>query len=855
VNRPGAPNLEANLRDYRRKRDPESTPEPFGADHPRRAVPPGTPLHFVVQQHAATRTHWDLRLEIDGALASWAIPKGPSLDPSDKRLAVRTEDHPMEYADFEGVIPEGNYGAGAMIVWDRGVYRSVDGQTPAEGLAAGKLDLQLDGHKLRGRFALVRTRGADGDDPRQWLLISKNRAAERDEAIVDALPGSVLSGLSVEQLAAGETRDAQLVHHARNTRAPRSDIDAAKLRPMLASTGDRPFSDPRWLFELKYDGVRTLASKHPERGARLYSRQGRDVSYKYPEIVASLEKLPVRECVIDGEIVVLGGDGRPSFERLQRRFTQREVDEIEQVRREHPVVLYAFDLLHAAGHDLRTRPLSLRKQLLALCVPRIGAIRYADHVEGDGEALFAAAEVQGLEGIVAKRADSKYETGRRSERWQKLKVPRSAKLAIVGLVPGKGARKSLGSLMVAWRRGAALVYAGNVGSGLVDDAVEELLVWAETRERREPACEGLPASLPRGVRFVEPERSCEVRFAEVTSAGLLRHPVFAGLCEGGAVDEWTAADSPPATAEDEPAVSGAPPGAEERDLGLTRLDKVFWPIEGFTKGDLLAYYTAAWPFLAPYLRDRPVVLTRYPDGIGGKYFFQKNAPEFTPDWAIRETIDGTDYFVCNDVETLRYVINSGAIPLHVWHARRGSIERPDWLVLDLDPKQAPFEWVVTIARRLHAMLEDLGAPHFVKTSGQDGLHILLPLGGALDHDQSRALAEVLARTVCAELPEIATITRPVAARADRVYVDYLQNGRGKLIASALSVRPRPGAPVSMPLRWSQVTRRLEPTKWNIRTAVRRLERDGDPMLPLFDSAIELEPLLARLEDRLAESEE
>ncbi|MCZ6465419.1 MAG: non-homologous end-joining DNA ligase, partial [Proteobacteria bacterium] len=332
---------------------------------------------------------------------------------------------------------------------------------------------------------------------------------------------------------------------------------------------------------------------------------------------------------------------------------------------------------------------------------------------------------------------------------------------------------------------------------------------------------------------------------EVTSAGMLRHPVFEKLRPDVSVADCRApADRDEALSQ---AVEASPP---EPRLELTRLDKIFWPVEAYTKGDLLAYYEAVWPWLAPYLRDRPVVLTRYPDGIDGKFFYQKNAPEFTPDWATRQNLDGTDYFICNDLRTLLYVINSGAIPLHVWHSRLASLERPDWLVLDLDPKEAPFADVVEIARHIHRMLRDLGAQHFAKTSGQDGIHILLPLAGQLDHAESRGLAEVLARTVCAELPEIATITRPVAARGDKVYVDFLQNGRGKLIAAPLSVRPRPSAPVSMPLTIGQVTARLDPTQWTIKTAPARLRKSGDPMSDVLGEPIDVAGLLEALGRRL-----
>ncbi len=829
----------ADLQRYRDKRDPARTPEPYGAEE---AAPagPGGPWAFAVQQHAARRMHWDLRLEIGEVLASWAVPRGPSCDPRERRLAVRTEDHPLEYADFEGVIPSGNYGAGAMVLWDRGSYRTVDGKTPAEGLELGKLDLLLEGHKLRGRFALVRTRGAGGKD---WLLLRKGEPpAEADEP-VERWPESVLSGLTVEELGRGESRAGELRELAAAAGAPRRDVDGEALRPMLATSERVPFRRDGWVFELKHDGVRVLCEKRGD-DVKLFARAGGERTALYPELARALRHLPVEHCLLDGEIVAPDESGRSSFERIQRRFTQTEPSGVRRAVSEVPVWLEAFDLLAVEGYDLKGLPLLQRKELLSHLVPRRGFVRFVDHVEGDGIALFEAARTHGLEGIVAKRADSCYEAGRRSRSWLKLKVPRHAQLAVVGWLAGRGSRARMGSLMLGWMRDGELVYAGNVGSGLDEATIDALLARLEPRRAGEPPCRGLPDPLPRGSVLVDPELVCDVRFSEVTSAGLLRQPVFEGLRP-----ELSPEDCPAPATRESAAERGAPLSPEV-PLELTRLDKVFWPVEGYTKGDLLAYYEAVWPWLEPYLRDRPVVLTRYPDGIEGKSFYQKNAPEFTPAWARRERIDDTDYFVCNDLRTLLYVVNSGAIPLHVWSARLGALDRPDWLLLDLDPKEAPFAHVVELARHLHALLGELGARHFAKTSGQDGLHVLLPLAGRLDHEDARRLAEVLARVLCAERPELATVARPLAARGEKVYVDFLQNGRGKLIASPFSVRPRPGAPISMPLTWRQVTARLDPARWNIRSGLRRLARHGDPLQDVLGEGVDVDGLLVALAGRL-----
>ena len=832
-----------DLRLYRSKRDPDATPEPFGDESAARALPPGFPAQFVVQQHAARNLHWDLRLEIEGVLVSFAVPRGPSLDPDEKRLAVQTEDHPMEYADFEGVIPDGNYGAGAMIVWDRGTYRSVDGNTPAEGLEVGKLDLFIEGHKLRGRFALVRTKRGKGRD---WLLFKKGERPDEEQELVERERASVYSGLTVEEVRAGVSLDAAMRERAAAIGGKVAELDGGTLRPMLATSEKQVPVRGNWLFELKYDGVRALVEKRASK-VRIFSRSGGDRTHVYPEIAAAAAHLPIDSCVLDGELVSLDAEGRSSFERLQRRFTQTDAEAIERGRRELPVQLFAFDLLEVAGVDVRRCAIEDRKALLAELLPPSGPLGLADHLDGQGAEFYALVRERELEGVVAKRAGSSYESGERSADWVKVKVPRTVTLAIVGVVPGKGSRRALGSLMVAGLDGDRFVYVGNVGSGLGVEVTDLLERELPQRGRGEPACEGAPDPVPQGAYFVEPEFYCEVRYTERTSAGNLRHPVFLGLRDDVDLSDCALPDARTVIPE-----AGAPP-APEPELRITRPEKIFWPVEGYTKGDLLAYHEAVWPWLAPYLRDRPLVLTRYPDGIEGKHFYQKNAPDFTPDWVTRHTIEGTDYFVCNDLDTLLYVINSGAIPLHVWSSRVGDLEHPDWLILDLDPKDAPFADVVTIARHLHALLDELAVPHAAKTSGQDGLHVFLPMAGQLDHTEVRALAEVLARVVVSELPEIATVTRPIASRGGKVYVDYGQNARGQLIAAPFSVRPRPGAPVSTPLRWTQVTRRLDPVRHNLATTPKRMAAEGDPFDRVLGEGIDVAAVLEALAARMGEA--
>ncbi len=843
-----------SLDTYRRKRLPARTPEPFAA------VPGPTTVsgsqRFVVHQHAARRLHWDLRLEIDGVLVSWAVPKGPAIDPKERRLAVQTEDHPIEYAAFEGCIPEGNYGAGAMIVWDQGQYVTVDGSEPAAALANGKLDLELRGHKLRGRWALVRTKGSDG---KQWLFFKKADGAAGGDEPVAALPHSVLSGLTVAELRDGVRRDAELAELAAAAGARRAHLTPTGLTPMLAATASAAFTRRGWLFELKYDGIRLSIARLAGAPIMLRARSGRDVTVQFPEITAAAALLPADDFVIDGELIALDERGTGSFERLQQRLGLHNRWDIERGAASVPLQVFAFDLLAVAGFDLRSLPLHARKNILRRLVPARGVIRFADHVVDDGEAFFAAAAAHHVEGVVAKRADSPYRSGQRSRDWLKIKRPRSADLAVVGYVPGKGARARLGALMLAWRHDGSWRHAGNVGSGLNDRLIDELLPCLRAAAQPHPAFAPGADPLPPGAVFVEPRLIAEVRFTEATERGMLRQPVLVRLRDDKRLQACDAAPAPadvregappspspsPRQATDPPTVPAPAPSFIPSNLG-----KVFWPADAYTKGDLLAYYDAIWPLIAPYLHDRPVVLTRYPDGIDGKSFFQKNAPAFVPDWVPTCRIEDTEYFLCNSREALSYVINLGCIPLHVWSARRGSIERPDWAILDLDPKGAPFRHVVTVARRIHAWLEPLGVPHFVKTSGQDGLHILLPLGAALTHEEAKAFAEVLARLAAAELPDIATVARPLGERAGKVYVDFLQNGFGKTLAAPFSVRPRAGAPVSTPLRWPEVTARLDPNRWTIKTVPARVRTRGDPMRPLLGGAVDVGRTLTAMRERL-----
>ncbi|HVS13747.1 MAG TPA: DNA ligase D [Thermoanaerobaculia bacterium] len=858
----------ASLDEYRRKRSADATPEPFGAAAQRPKVTTGTPGLFVMQKHAARRTHYDLRLELDGVLRSWAVPQGPSLDPSVKRLAVETEDHPIEYGEFEGVIPEGNYGAGSMIVWDRGTW--VPLEDPEEGMAKGKLLFELRGYKLRGAWTLFRTKPpaihrGKKELEKQWLLMKKPDGAARDGE--SELPeASVLSGLGVEELDAGGERLERLRKRLDALDAPRRAVDPRKLALMLAQPSERPFSRAGWIFELKIDGYRLIAARVGGKPFLRY-RNGHDATALYPEVTRALRSLPGGDLVLDGEVAVLDAEGRPSFSRLQQRALLSRPLDIDRAALRLPATFFAFDLLAFEGRDLRGLSLLRRKELLALVAPPLGLIRLGDFVEEIGEVFYQQVERLGLEGMVAKKIDSPY-VGRRSADWLKLRVDQSGSFVIVGTSAAKGQRTGFGALHVAAFEpdGSAgegrgeLVYAGRVGTGFSERQLADLEARLAPLARADAPCRAPEGgALPRGAghRWVEPELVCEVRYKEQTPQGMLRHPVFLGVREDLEVSDCVLAhgvgahDEAPAPELEPP--PPAPAAAAAPRVQLTNLDKLFWPDDGYTKGDLVDYYRAIAPSMLPYLARRPIVLTRYPDGIDGKSFFQKNAPDFAPDWIETVTIwsEGSqrdiEYFVVESADALVYLANLATIPIHMWSSRLGSLERPDWCVIDLDPKEAPFAHVVEIARAIHRLCEEIGLSSFVKTSGSSGLHVLLPLAGACTWEQSRTLGMLIAQVISRQLPESATIVRSPKKRDGKVYLDYVQNGHGRLIVAPYCVRPLPGAPVSAPLRWSEVGSKLELGSHTIRTMPARVKRQKrDPLLGVLEERPDLVGALARL---------
>ena len=836
----------SKLEAYRAKRSPGATPEPFHG-----VTPAGSGL-FVVQKHAASHLHYDLRLEIGGVLVSWAVPKGPSADPEQKRLAMHVEDHPLEYGGFEGVIPEGNYGAGSVILWDRGHWTSLEGDA-AEGVVKGKLLFDLHGYKLRGRWTLFRT----GKNPqgREWLLMKKPDAeADPDKHYVDT---SILSGLPVESIAEPGIKQRSLMRDAKRWNAAAGMPDAAGLDPMLARAAPEPFDGKPWLFEIKYDGYRLFAVKQDGRTWLRY-RKGGDATARFPEIAAAVEALPFDPLIVDGELVALDATGRPSFGLLQARISMSSVTDVRRAAVRQPVTLFAFDLPAACGFDLRGLTLERRKACLRHVVPEAGPLRFSDHIPERGKAVFAQIQSMGLEGVVAKRKDSTYVSGR-SDAWLKLRSDRVGDFVVLATKPESNGRGPLGSLHVAQWDGEHWAYAGSVGSGLDGATRKRILAAVDPAPRPDDLRDD--AALQEAdfgdATWVAPRLVVEVRFKERTRAGRLRHPVFLRLRDDKqpeeCVDDRIGA---PATRDEPKQVPLAEPSARElRPVSQTNRDKIFWPEDGLTKGDLIDFYEAVAPAILPYLEDRPVVLTRYPDGIHGKNFYQKDAPGFQPEWVRTESVWSghtereIHYFVCDNVETLIYLANLGSIPLHVWSSRVETLQHPDWCILDLDPKGAPFEDVIRIAKEIHRLCDQVGLPNYVKTSGSSGLHVLIPLGRLCTYDQSRSLAEVLARLIVAALPEIATVNRNPRAREGKVYVDFLQNRHGQLLVAPFSVRPLPGAPVSTPLRWSEVRKGLRNEAFTVRNVPQRVARQrNDPFAALLTQTPDLGCSLEKLAD-------
>jgi len=885
------------LDEYRRKRHFNKTPEPDGSAPAKKPAsakkaagkrPKTSGLSFVVQKHAASRLHYDFRLEHGGVLLSWAVPKGPSLDPADKRLAVRVEDHPLAYAGFEGVIPAGEYGGGSVIVWDRGTWEP-EGDAAAM-LASGRLRFRLDGEKLSGVWNLVRSGGRSTGD-KTWLLIKSKDGEARPRSEFDLLeerPESVLSGLTVEAVAAdpahvwkgGKAVKAAAATKPAAKRAARASTPTKKAaakrpatrakrsveratavakipgavkarlpesaEPQLAKDSPAAPAGEGWVHEIKFDGYRLLCRL--EHGvARVFTRGGHDWTARFPEIAAAVSELPAEAAWLDGEAVALTPAGVSSFSGIQDALSKKETAGL---------VFYAFDLLHLDGLDLRPAPLLARKAALERLLKRAGGspIRYSEHVGSDGPAFRDAACERDLEGIICKKADDPYRPGRTGS-WLKAKCGKGAEFVIGGFTEPKGSRTGLGSLLLGGHDADGdLVYVGRVGTGFDGRTLKAIRKKLEAITSKSCPFADPPAEARKGKpTWVRPVLVAEVGYAEKTADGLLRQARFKGLREDKPAAEVRIDDMPkkanrPKTdaAKNRPLKTAAAKKATKRNAGplsaeameqlgsvrITSPEKVLDPKSGLTKLELVGYYAAVEDWVMPHVAGRPLSLVRCPDGTGADCFFQKHADRATAESIERLTIEGEEKqaLVIRDLAGLAALVQMGVMEIHVWGSRADKPERPDRMIFDLDPGEG-VRWddVVDAAFLVRERLDELGLANFVKTTGGKGLHVVVPLDRRHEWDEVKAFAKRFAERLSAESPKRFLAKASKAARKGKIYVDYLRNSRGATAVAPYSPRARDGAPVAVPLSWDELTPGLDPRAFDVRTVPERLTSlEADP---------------------------
>lgn len=808
-----------SLDEYASKRDFRKTPEPAPSK------PASNGQRFFVQRHDASHLHYDFRLEIDGVLKSWAVPKGPSLDPTLKHFAAMVEDHPLDYGDFEGNIPKGSYGGGSVMLWDRGTFELMGEETADAQIARGDLKFRLHGQKLAGTWALVRMKVKGKGN--EWLLIKKKDEASQPGWDVESFAFSVKTGRTQEEIAANLTK----------TLKPAHVFDPSKLKgavkapmpgffaPMGAQIAEKLPKGGDWIYEVKWDGVRGLISLK-DGAITICTRNNNRCERQYPELLVLPHYLAAEEAILDGEIVVLDEKGVSKFDLIQPRIHTQDAHAIAKMGQKNPVHLYVFDLLYLDGYDLRKVDLVERKRALAAILKPFPLLRFSDHFEG-GEELLDAARQSGLEGLVAKRKKSCYES-RRSSDWLKLKLTTEQEFVIAGYTPGE--RDTFGSLALGYYDDeGALVYAGNVGTGFNEAMLRDLFTKLQALVmEKKPFSRG--EKIPKGTVWVKPELVAQVKFANWTEEGRLRAPVYLGLRR------------------DKPVIEVTREMPVDSKLKLTNLDKIYFPDEGYTKGDLIRYYDAVAELILPHLKDRPLSLKRYPNGIRGEYFFQKNTPDNYPSWLRTETVDGTRYILANDKTTLLYLTNLGCIDQNPWMSRVGSLDKPDFILMDIDPYHCAFSKVVEAALLVKQKLDAIGLQGYPKTTGGDGMHIYVPVEPVYSYDQVRSFAEIIARLLAAEHPKLFTTPRAVEKREkDRVYFDWMQIAESKTISAPYVVRAHQGAPVSTPLDWEEVTPQLLPSQFTMVNAPARFAEKGDLFAGVLKRPQRLEKAFGKLE--------
>ncbi|HVT01723.1 MAG TPA: DNA ligase D, partial [Patescibacteria group bacterium] len=813
---------------YKQKRKFDKTPEPSGQTTHHKGQ-----LKFVIQKHDATRLHYDFRLEADGVLKSWAVPKGPSLNPSDKRLAMMVEDHPFDYRNFEGVIPEGNYGAGNVIIWDEGTYESVSDPKNSDKeigkeIKAGSVKFRLFGKKLHGLWALVKLKHADEENA--WLLI-KDRDEYASEKDITEEDKSVKSNQTVDEIG--------------NTKSAKDEIAELKdgikkgnppefIKPMLATLVDKPFDNDNFLFEIKWDGYRALADKRKNK-VNLYSRNNISFNKDYESIVESVKKLPF-DAVLDGEIVIVDKIGRPNFQALQNYKNTKEGN----------LVYYVFDILYLNGYKTMDLPLTKRKELLAQIIPNLDNIKVSTHIENDGIKFFQASKKQNLEGIIAKKKDSTYQAGVRSDSWLKIKSHARQEAIICGFTKPQGSRKHFGALILGIYKNGELTYIGHTGGGF--DEASLLLVYEKLKKieiSKSPFKEIPDTNAP--ATWVKPELICEVSFAGWTDNNHMRQPIFEGLREDKSPKDVGIEEE-----KSEKELINKGPATFDK-VKISNPNKVFWPKEKYTKGDLFKYYDEVANLILPYLKDRPESLRRYPNGITSDGFFQKDIeyklPSFAKKFTYHSESEARDvkYLICNNRETLIYMINLGCIDINPWNSTTKNIENPDYIIIDLDPEEIGFEKVVDAAIEVRKLLEEIDIASYPKTSGATGMHIYIPTGAKYTYDQIKSFAEIIVNIINQRNPSYTSVLRLPEKRKGKVYLDFLQNRIGQTLAAPYSVRPKPGATVSTPLEWHEVNKKLLPTDFTIKNMMKRVDKVGDLWKPVLGEGIDIKKTLKNLE--------
>ncbi|MCS4163644.1 DNA ligase D [Sphingobacterium sp. BIGb0116] len=907
------------LSKYREKRSAGKTPEPFGGRSS------GKELRFVVQKHDASHLHYDFRLEMNGVLKSWAVPKGPSMDPSIKRLAMMVEDHPYDYRNFEGIIPKGQYGGGTVIVWDEGSYEALAPETNdvvkmdknlRHQLYSGKLKFRLFGEKLKGEFALVKAYGRGGNE---WLLMKLEDQYATSKDVI-AKDKSVLSGKTIAEMEkspdkvygqpvvkknsisknkskksrnAAEIISNQLEEVPKKKKAETQkqaynitdllkkspkQVFYTTVQPMLATLIDKPFDDQNWVYEVKWDGYRALAFMKNGK-IELKSRNDKSFKEKFYPVYDTLKSIAIN-AILDGEIVVLEKNGTANFAALQNWRSEADGD----------LVYYVFDILWYDGKDLKGLSLLDRKAILKEVMPQNDLILLSEHFDTSGVGFLNEAKKLGIEGVMAKRKESVYHIHERSPDWLKIKANRRQEVVIGGFTKNEGSSKLFSSLLVGLYEGKKLIYTGKVGTGFSAKLQQELmaqfkpLVTKNSPFDDEPDINKSSRFRPRpphaAVTWLHPNLVCEVSFTEMTGDGVMRHPSFVGmrndknakkviLEEEQAVNEIIGKQSKEGDGMRKNSKEGSSDKKNYKtmlnpkdktqvqkvnghELKFTNLDKLFWPDEKITKRDLINYYEQAAPFILPYLKDRPQSMNRYPNGIKEEGFYFKDVTDTAPEWAetylYQSEADGRDrhYLVGKDEATLLYMANLGCIEMNPWSSTVRKPDNPTFCIIDLDPDKNTFDQVIETAQLTKQLLDDMGVPSYCKTSGSTGLHIYIPLGNKYNYDQSKEFAHIIVTLIHAELPDYTSLERTVRDRKGKMYLDFLQNRPHATIAAAYSVRPKPGATVSMPLHWDEVKKGLKISDFTLFNAIERMHELGDIFKPVLGKGIDLKKVIDTL---------